>query len=66
MAKSVSEIIEDKGGPSKFAEAVGKDAGAVRLWKFRDKFPRTAWPEISGAFPDLSQDVLVAIEAAGE
>lgn len=66
MAKSVSEIIDEKGGPAAFAEAVGKSDGTIRVWKCRDKFPRGAWPEISEAFPDLTQDALRAAEARGE
>lgn len=63
MVKSAAVIIEEKGGSTAFANAVGKSAGAVRLWKHRDYFPRQAWPEINGAFPDLPLDVLRAIEA---
>jgi hypothetical protein len=63
MVKSAAKVIEDKGGPKVFAEKVGKPAGTVRLWKHRDYFPRTAWPEINSAFPDLALDVLRAIEA---
>ena len=63
MVKSASAIIEEKGGPTAFAKAVGKNPGAVRLWKHRNYFPRSAWPEINSAFPDLALDVLRAVEA---
>lgn len=63
MSKSPAEIIEQKGGAAVFAKAVGKQPTAVRLWKFRGQFPRAAWPEISRAFPDLTQDVLLEIES---
>lgn len=66
MIKSAKQIIDDKGGPSVFAEAVGYKAGAVRLWKHRDYFPRKAWPDINSAFPDLALDVLRAVEAERE
>jgi hypothetical protein len=41
-----SQIITKHGGPSKLAALVGRSPGAVRLWKFRDYFPREAWPEL--------------------
>lgn len=58
------DIIKDKGGAAKVAVLVGRTAGAVRAWKFRDAFPREAWPEIMQAFPDLTLERLIAIEAA--
>lgn len=36
----------------------------VRMWKFRKRIPRTAWPELIEVFPDLSVEVLKAAEAA--
>lgn len=64
MRKSASDIIEEKGGSAIFAERVGQTPGAVRVWKSRNRFPRTAWPEINSAFPDLTLDVLKEIERA--
>jgi hypothetical protein len=63
MIKSAAEIIDEKGGAAKFAEAVGVPKGRVRLWKHRNYFPRQQWPEINSAFPDLALDVLRAVEA---
>jgi hypothetical protein len=62
-SKSVSEIIEAKGGPTAFAAKVNRRTGAVRAWKHRNYFPRDAWPEIIKAFPDLSLDKLIKMEA---
>jgi hypothetical protein len=62
-SKSVSEIIAAKGGPAAFAAKVKRRPGAVRAWKHRNYFPRDAWPEIIKAFPDLSLDRLIKIEA---
>jgi hypothetical protein len=63
MAHFPAEIIDEKGGPAVFAEKVGKSAGAVRLWKHRNQFPRDAWPEIITAFPDISMERLMELEA---
>lgn len=62
MAKSPAEIIEAKGGAAVFAAAVGKTPTAVRVWKFRNRFPRSAWPEITAAYPELSQAALKRVE----
>jgi hypothetical protein len=62
MSKSPAEIIESKGGAAAVAEAVGKKPGAVRQWKLRNQFPRAAWPEISKAFPELTQERLMKLE----
>jgi hypothetical protein len=64
MIKSPAEIIVDKGGPAEFAAKVGKEANAVRLWKYRNRFPRNAWPEIIAAYPDLTLAMLKRVEAA--
>lgn len=64
MTKSPADIIHAKGGPAAFAAAVGKEPGAVRLWKHRNRFPRNAWPEIISAYPDLTLDVLRKVEKA--
>lgn len=45
-------------GVSAIAEATGRSAGAVRVWKHRNRFPREAWLELSTAFPELTLDVL--------
>jgi hypothetical protein len=59
---TVAEIIEAKGGPTAFAGKVRRTAGAVRVWKHRNEFPRDAWPEILQAFPDITLDRLLALE----
>jgi hypothetical protein len=40
------DIITKHGGPKRFSELVERSPGAVRLWKFRNYFPREAWPEL--------------------
>ncbi len=62
MVQKPAEIIETRGGPSKFALAVRREPHVVRAWKFKNKFPRTAWPEISQAFADLDTPTLLEIE----
>jgi len=63
MTESAASIIEQNGGPSAFAEKVGKRPGAVRVWKHRNQFPREVWPEILTAFPDISLEKLMDMEA---
>lgn len=61
---TAADIITAKGGPAAFAEAIGATPGAVRLMKHRNKLPRSVWPEISKAFPDLTLDRLLEVERA--
>lgn len=63
MSRAAARIIDENGGPAAFAEKVGRKAGAVRLWKHRNKLPREAWPEIMQAFPALTLAQLIKIEA---
>ncbi len=64
MLRTPAQIIDEKGGPAVVAALVGKRPGAVRAWKFRNSFPRDAWPEIMQAYPDLTLEQLIAIEQA--
>lgn len=61
---NASQIIEAKGGPKAVAEAVCVSPGAVRLWKHRNKIPRTIWPDLLRAYPDMSVEALVQSEVA--
>jgi hypothetical protein len=62
MAPSAAQIITANGGPTVFADKVGRTAGAVRVWKHRNQFPREAWPEIIKAVPDLTLEHLMMME----
>ena len=62
MRMTAREFIKAKGGPAAVAQATGHKPGAVSLWGFRNKLPRSAWPEIMGAF-NVSLDDMKAIEA---
>jgi len=64
MLDTPSRIIKAKGGPARVATLVGKTPGAVRVWKYRDQFPREAWPEIMTAFPEVTLDELLRMERA--
>lgn len=64
MTRTAAQIIEEKGGSAAFAKACGVEPSAVRMMKHRNKLPRSAWPEIMTAFPDLTLEVLKATEAA--
>jgi hypothetical protein len=45
MAKTAAQFIEAK-GIAALAEASNREPGAIRLWKFRNRIPRDAWPEL--------------------
>lgn len=64
MTQSFVQFIDDRGGVTAMARATGYGAGAVALWRHRNKIPRGAWPEIVEAFPDVSLPKLKEIEAA--
>lgn len=64
MPKTPADIILEKGGSTVVAAKVGRRPGAVRAWKHRNQFPREAWPEIIQAFPDMTLERLIEIEAA--
>ena len=59
-----ADTIDAKGGPAAFAEALGIEPDRVRMMKHRNKLPRSIWPEITEAFPDLTTKKLKEIEAA--
>ena len=63
MARNAIQFIDEHGGPAAIARATGYAAGAVHLWRHRNKVPRTAWPEILEAFPNVSIADLKAVEA---
>lgn len=61
---SASAFVDERGGPKAVAVATGRNAGAVSLWKNRNRIPRDAWPEIQKAYPDVSLDALLQMEKA--
>lgn len=60
---TAEEFIDTRGGPAAVARATGYKPGTVSLWRHRKKVPRSAWPEIIEAFPDLTMADLKAMEA---
>lgn len=64
MFTNVSELLDSKGGNASVATATGYAPGAVALWRHRNKLPRSAWPDLMKAFPDITLDALLALEAA--
>lgn len=66
MVKDASSFIDAKGGNAAVAKATGYKAGAVGLWRHRNRIPRSAWPEILQAFAEVTLDDLLAIEAAND
>lgn len=64
MDHPAEKLIAELGGPTKVAAALQEKAGTVRMWKLRKRVPRTAWPDLIDAFPDLTLDDLKATERA--
>jgi hypothetical protein len=64
MVHSPAALI-DATGVSVMAEKLKMRAGTIRMWKHRNTLPRSAWPELARAFPDLTLDKLQKIEAKG-
>jgi hypothetical protein len=62
LAMNVAQIIESRGGAKALADALGKTPVAVRVWKSRNRIPRSAWPDLMAKFPDLTLDQLLASE----
>lgn len=60
---SPADIIDLKGAAA-IAEATKQRLGTVRVWKTRNRIPRSRWPEISAAFPDLTTEKLLEIEGS--
>lgn len=65
MIRSASQFIEHKGVQA-VASATGRSAGAIRVWKHRNRFPREAWLELSQAFPELTLGELKRLAAKSE
>ncbi len=59
---TVSDFIGGLGGNSQVAALTGRKAGAVAVWVYRRKIPRTAWPELIKAFPSLTLEQLLELE----
>ena len=64
MTQTPAELIKEKGAKA-IADATGFNAGTVRMWRLRNRIPRTVWPDLCAAFPELSLLVLQRIESAG-
>lgn len=64
MTHTAAQIIDSKGGSIAVAAALGVKPARVRMWKLRQSLPRSVWPELMEAFPDLTMDDLRRAEAA--
>jgi hypothetical protein len=60
MTRTAADIIEAKGGPIAFAQKIGASVDEVRVWKTRNRIPRTRWLEVHEAYRDLTRAVLEA------
>ena len=56
-----SEIVSTLGAKT-IAERIAVPAGRVRVWKFRNVIPRSAWAELIDAFPGITLEKLKAGE----
>lgn len=61
MEKTPADVIKEK-GVAAFAEKLGKEKRTIEMWRFRNRLPRTSWPEITQAFPDLDIETLKRLE----
>jgi len=62
MQVSPNDLIESLGGATQVAARIGATPGSVRAWKFKNKLPRKAWPELIAAYPHLTLDALKQVE----
>ena len=61
---SAADILDQLGKPAEVAARIGVDAVVVRMWKHRNKVPRTVWPELLQAYPTLTMGALLKSEQA--
>lgn len=65
MVHTPRDFIKERlGGTEAVAEKVGRRPAAVRMWVHRGRVPRSIWPDLLDAYPDLTLDELKALEAA--
>jgi hypothetical protein len=62
MVQSAKDFIKAKGVPA-VAQATNRSAGAVLVWKTRNRFPRAAWLELAQAFPELDLETLRKLDS---
>ena len=62
MDKTPREVIDDL-GVAVIAAKLGKKPRTVEMWRFRNRLPRTLWPELMQEFPTLNYETLTALEA---
>lgn len=61
MAQTPAELIAEK-GERVIAKVTDSRLGTVRVWKTRNRIPRSKWAELVEAFPDLTVDRLKGLE----
>lgn len=64
MAETVRTFIDSLNGNATVAKATGHTEGAVALWVHRNRLPRSAWPEVMTAFPEVTLKRLMDLETA--
>ena len=63
MILTPAQLIDDLGAPV-IADKLGLPVVTVRMWKSRNRIPRTAWPELIGAFKNVNLEQLLKVEKA--
>lgn len=61
--RAVAALIEELGGAKAVSTKTGHKAGTVRKWKCVNALPRSAWPDLQKAFPQISLDRLLDVES---
>jgi hypothetical protein len=65
MFATPADLIDAKGGNAIVARDIDYSEGAVAVWKHRGRIPRVAWPDLQLRYPDVTLEVLLAIERGG-
>lgn len=67
MANQPRAFIDDRlGGTDTVSEKIQRTPSAVRMWVHRRTVPRSIWPELLEAYPDLTIDELKAVNTAAK
>lgn len=59
----IAAFIDELGGTQTVASKTGHTPGNVRKWRCVRKLPRSVWPEVLEAFPQVTLERLRALEA---
>ena len=57
MQKTAAQLIAETGVRT-LSEKLGVEQTTIRMWKSRNRIPRSAWPDLMDAFPAITIQVL--------